>query len=107
MKLIYRLVIGTLVSFLVAGAGEVGLLARAQNVQKASITGTVMATTGRFLRGARISLIRDDMVLSLVATDNAGRYSFTGLDPGEYRLTAGSDGFIHQEYGQRKQGARG
>ena len=37
-----------------------------------------------------------------VDTDEAGRFSFTGLDAGKYRLSADRQGFLHQNYGERK-----
>lgn len=35
-------------------------------------------------------------------TDEQGRFSFTGLDPGQYRLTAERQGFLRQSWGARK-----
>ncbi|HEX5000181.1 MAG TPA: carboxypeptidase-like regulatory domain-containing protein, partial [Terriglobia bacterium] len=34
-------------------------------------------------------------------TDNTGQYSFTNIEPGEYRVSASADGFLTQEYGQQ------
>jgi len=59
----------------------------------------------------RVSLIQRngeiETPLRAVTTDNTGRFSFTGLDGGDHRLSADSDGFIHQEYGEKKVGGRG
>jgi uncharacterized surface anchored protein len=35
-------------------------------------------------------------------TDEQGRFSFANLDGGKYRLTAERQGFLHQNYGERK-----
>src|SRR5207244_297844 len=37
-----------------------------------------------------------------VDTDEQGRFSFTGLEGGKYRLAADRQGFLHQSYGERK-----
>jgi uncharacterized surface anchored protein len=37
-----------------------------------------------------------------VDTDDQGRFTFTGLDAGKYRLSAERQGFLRQSYGQRK-----
>ena len=42
-----------------------------------------------------------------VETDEQGRFSFTGLDPGKYRLSADRQGFLHQNYGARKYSGSG
>ncbi|HXA53180.1 MAG TPA: carboxypeptidase-like regulatory domain-containing protein [Candidatus Acidoferrum sp.] len=45
--------------------------------------------------GVRPSLITRE-------TDEQGRFSFAGLDPGQYRLTAERQGFLRQSWGARK-----
>jgi uncharacterized surface anchored protein len=42
-----------------------------------------------------------------VDTDEQGRFSFTGLDGGKYRLTAERQGFLRQNYGERKYSGSG
>jgi protocatechuate 3,4-dioxygenase beta subunit len=42
-----------------------------------------------------------------VETDDQGRFSFAGLDPGKYRLSADRQGFLHQNYGARKYSGSG
>jgi protocatechuate 3,4-dioxygenase beta subunit len=75
-----------------------------QNSGKASIEGTVTNLAGGPLRGARISVSRVDpdsgpgVSIASVSTDGTGHYLITGLAPGEYRISAERDGFIHQEY---------
>ncbi len=34
-------------------------------------------------------------------TDDSGRFTFNGVDPGQYRVSADRDGYIRQEFGQR------
>jgi hypothetical protein len=79
---------------------------------KAMIQGIVIrAGTGQPLKGARISFRRvggdqnpQNPLTSTrtpVTTDATGRFTVTGVDPGEYRISAERDGYIRQEYGQR------
>lgn len=77
---------------------------------KAVIQGIVIrAGTGQPLKGARISFRRvgggDQNPLTStrtpVTTDATGRFTVTGVDPGQYRISAERDGYIRQEYGQR------
>jgi hypothetical protein len=75
---------------------------------KASIQGIVTkAGTGQVLRGARITFRRLDAgqgplsSRTPVTTDATGRFSVTGVDPGQYRISAERDGYVRQEYGQR------
>ena len=76
---------------------------------KASIQGIVTkAGGGQPLKGVRISFRRLDgsqnplgNVRTPVTTDATGRFLVTGVDPGQYRISAERDGYIRQEYGQR------
>jgi len=76
---------------------------------KASIQGIVTkAGAGPPLKGVRISFRRLDgsqnplgNVRTPVTTDATGRFLVTGVDPGQYRISAERDGYIRQEYGQR------
>jgi protocatechuate 3,4-dioxygenase beta subunit len=40
-------------------------------------------------------------------SDNAGKFSFTDLEPGTYRLVAGRNGFVRMNYGERFPGGPG
>jgi protocatechuate 3,4-dioxygenase beta subunit len=42
-----------------------------------------------------------------VVTDAAGRFQFTGIDPGRYHLSVSRAGFVVQGYGQKKAGDPG
>jgi protocatechuate 3,4-dioxygenase beta subunit len=86
---------------------------------KATIEGTVArAGTGQPLKGATVSLRRagagqnrgaalDAALLANVAggvtvtTDANGRFTMTGVEPGDYMLSAERQGFIRSEFGQR------
>jgi protocatechuate 3,4-dioxygenase beta subunit len=36
-----------------------------------------------------------------ISSDDKGKFAFSGLDPGVYRLTFAKNGYVQQEYGQR------
>jgi hypothetical protein len=69
------------------------------------ISGMVVTLVGSEpLKNARIQLLnQDDRAEShATVTDPGGRFDFKGIHPGRYRLVVHRDGFITQEYGQRK-----
>ena len=76
---------------------------------KGTIQGIVVkAGSGQPLRGARISFRRVDgnpgafgNSKTPVTTDATGRFLVTGVDPGQYRVSAERDGYVRQEFGQR------
>jgi protocatechuate 3,4-dioxygenase beta subunit len=92
---------------------------------RATIEGTVTrADNGQPLKGARVTLqaggrgqfpalagIAGGEALSRIAniagaaatviTDADGRFTFEGVNPGQYRIGADREGFIRSEYGQR------
>jgi hypothetical protein len=98
-----------------------------QQPPKAAIEGTVTrAGTGQPLKGARVTLNRATLPTRAAAagelnaanganrlgvllaaasvsviTDANGRFTITGVDPGDYRISAEREGFIRSEYGQR------
>jgi protocatechuate 3,4-dioxygenase beta subunit len=107
-----------------------GLTASAQTwqpQQTATIEGTVTrAGTGQPLKGAQVTLERSGPIaepgalipvksgvvheveaVSVATTDGNGRYAFTGVDPGQYRISAERDGYVRSEYGQRTPTAAG
>ena len=99
---------------------------------RATIEGTVSrADSGQPLKGARVTLQAsnrgqgqapliaglagpDGRVLASLAaavatvtTDGNGRFTFTGVNPGQYQISADRDGFIRSQYGQRTPTANG
>jgi protocatechuate 3,4-dioxygenase beta subunit len=78
---------------------------------KATIEGTVVrAGTGQPLKGATVTLSRagagQNRLMNVaggvtVTTDANGSFTMTGVDPGDYMLSAERQGFIRSEFGQR------
>jgi hypothetical protein len=69
---------------------------RAQAPAKADLEGDVVnSTTGALIAGARIKLepSQDDPIFTRADVD--GHFRFANLDPGTYRLSAGSPGFLN------------
>jgi hypothetical protein len=60
----------------------------------ATLSGSVTDPQGRSIAGTLINLLRRaDSAHSQATTDAQGQFSFAGIEPGEYRLTAESAGF--------------
>ena len=70
----------------------------------AKISGRVVAAdTGSPIRRAQINInSRDANFNRNVATDSEGRYEFTGLSDGRYRLFVSKAGYVALEYGQAR-----
>ena len=59
-----------------------------------SLTGSVGDPTGAAIPGAAITLTNTETnAVREQSTDEAGRYSFSGLQPGPYKLRASKTGF--------------
>ncbi len=115
---------------LLAGFLLSGIVFAAAQTPKATIEGSVTrAGTGQPLKGARVTLrpattaartpgaaidfggdpqnrfgalIANLGTAALtVSTDANGRFTITGIDPGNYQISADREGFIRAEYGQR------
>ena len=88
--------------------------ASSQQPVKTSIEGVVLrAGTEDSIPAAHVTLTRDSQdtsgssSLPNATTDSRGRFVIDGLEPGAYRLTVTSNGFVKQEYGQRVFPGRG
>ena len=90
--------------------------ARAQNAGP-SIEGVVVrAGTNEPLPNVQVTLIRTNARSPAVdagsnttqtITDREGRFAFTRIEPGSYRIAAARNGYARQEYGQRVFGGPG
>lgn len=82
-------------------------LGSTSQLKQASLQGSVFQDPSPSpLPGMTIQLIGNSKTQSTVS-DNNGRFSFQGLQPGKYRLLASGPGKITTEYGQRSPGAPG
>src|SRR5262245_21035748 len=80
------------------------LLVQSSVAPRASIEGTIMkagTALQQVLPNARLELREGPGTPIVVRSDAGGRFIFTNLVPGRYRLFLTEDGFIRQEYGQR------
>jgi len=71
-----------------------------------SIRGVVLNTDNAPLSGARLELTGPDGVLVL-RSDGEGQFAFSNLARGGYRLSVKKEGYIREEYGQKKPGGPG
>jgi hypothetical protein len=66
----------------------------AQNTQDlASITGTVLDSSGTIIAGASVRIINDDGLNQAVDTDEKGNYLFAELPSGKYSVSISAEGF--------------
>jgi Carboxypeptidase regulatory-like domain len=74
-----------------------------------AIKGRIFGANGRPLIRAQVqlALAESGRSLGFASTDEEGRYEFTHLAGGDYRLSAGKFGYLVMEYGQRRAFERG
>jgi hypothetical protein len=75
------------------------LFLQAGAVPQGNIAGTVIDAASQFRQPlflARVELFSDSSSLSVLRTDEAGRFSFSNVRPGKYRLLISDDGFIRE-----------
>ncbi len=91
-KMTRQVLFGALAMFV--GTMSIALL-HAQSVDKATITGTAMDTTGAVVVGAKIQAKNAGTGVTYPAeiTNSQGRYTIPELPVGEYELTATKAGF--------------
>lgn len=62
--------------------------------ESATLSGTITDATGGAVAGASVTILNEATNIEVSATtDGQGRYIFTGIRPGAYRLTASAPGF--------------
>ncbi len=75
-----------------------------QAAEKAALEGQVVtAATGEPLKKALLRLQKADARAQSVTavTDSSGRFAFSEIEPGRYRLSVQRNGYLQQRYGQR------
>jgi Carboxypeptidase regulatory-like domain len=73
--------------------------------EKCRVEGTVLnAITGQPVRKAHIFLTPSGARPLIAMTDSQGKYAFTDVAPGDYRLMAQREGYMEQHYGAKKYG---
>ena len=73
--------------------------------EEASVSGMVVRLAGdEPLKAASVELqsLENRAHTASTVTDAGGRFEIKGIDPGRYRLSVSRNGFVPQEYGQRK-----
>lgn len=73
--------------------------------EDSSVSGTVVRLAGgEPLKGASVQLqdLENRAQTTSTVTDAGGRFEMKGIDPGRYRLSVSRNGFVRQDYGQRK-----
>jgi hypothetical protein len=89
------------------GSTQAGTAAEA--APSGAIRGRIFGANGRPLIRARVqlALAESGRELGFASTDEDGRYEFTRLAEGDYRLSASKVGYLVMEYGQRRAFERG
>src|SRR5262245_16037422 len=74
-------------------------LRRAGNAQAGQLTGVLGGTLG----AGQVQQLQVMMTAAQTqaVTDDNGRFTFTGVEPGDYRISVEREGYVRQDYGQR------
>ncbi|MEO6392707.1 MAG: TonB-dependent receptor [Pyrinomonadaceae bacterium] len=90
----YLRCLSVLLVLLVGGLVSVGMAQSDQSaIKSGSVHGQVFDEASAVIVGADVALTNDQGVTKTAVTDKAGNFTFTGIAPGVYSLTAGSTGF--------------
>ncbi len=73
----------------------------------ATIQGTVVSVTNEPLLAARVELTGGAQGPVVTRTDGRGQFAFPDLPSGRYRVSVKKEGYVRQEYGQKKPGDEG
>src|SRR5258707_4256131 len=72
------------------------------------VRGRILTATGRPARRASVRMLPPTGGFPrVVSADQDGRYEFTEVQAGEYRISAGKPGYLALEYGQQRAFERG
>jgi hypothetical protein len=74
-------------------------------VKKASVTGSILSTTGEPLKKAQISLHRAEGGVQsgyAAVSDAAGAFRLSDIEPGKYSLYVERTGYVQQQYNSRQ-----
>lgn len=72
-----------------------------------AITGRVTNAAGRPVANATVRATRSNAPVRFGTTDKDGRYTVSGLSPGDYRVEAGRNGYLTLQLGQEAIGQQG
>jgi hypothetical protein len=72
-----------------------------------TIRGSVLAAGDEPVPGARVELAGSPAGALVVRTDSRGQFLFSNLKAGSYRLSVKKEGYVRQEYGEKRSGGAG
>lgn len=76
-------------------------------VPEGIIRGSVLAPANEPVPGARVELAGSPEGALVMRTDSRGQFAFSSLKPGSYRLSVKKEGYVRQEYGEKRTGGTG
>ncbi|HLY62917.1 MAG TPA: carboxypeptidase-like regulatory domain-containing protein [Terriglobia bacterium] len=62
------------------------------------MAGVIVDPTGALIPDARVEILKGEMQVAAVKTDQNGRFSFEQLDAGDYQMRAAADGFLTSSF---------
>lgn len=67
--------------------------AAVKRVADCTISGRIISENGQNIEGACITVKKDGLEVSVVSTNSNGKFTATGLNPGDYTITISKDGY--------------